>query len=79
MTVADIFTALSEDRPYRKGMEKDEIIKTLNNLVTAGKIDREIVQILLNNYEEADILRRECQEAISKRFNNFKELFYSKT
>ena len=29
LTVADIFDALSSDRPYRKGMDRDEILRTL--------------------------------------------------
>jgi HD-GYP domain-containing protein (c-di-GMP phosphodiesterase class II) len=30
MMVADIFTALAEDRPYRKGMTKKEVMRILN-------------------------------------------------
>ncbi len=52
MTVADIFTALAEDRPYRKGMDREEISTILKNQAERGYIDRNIVGLLLENYDE---------------------------
>lgn len=79
MTVADIFTAVTEDRPYRKGMKKEDVKEILSNLVTTGKIDKEIVGVLLENYEEIDTLRTIAQNAVSNKYNNFKELFFSRS
>ncbi len=52
MAVADIFTALVEDRPYRKGMERKEIEKILRNQARQDMLDYKIVNLLLENYEE---------------------------
>jgi HD-GYP domain-containing protein (c-di-GMP phosphodiesterase class II) len=32
MAVADVFTALSEDRPYRPGMKKGKVVKVLQDM-----------------------------------------------
>ncbi len=52
MAVADIFTALMEDRPYRKGMGKKEIETILKNRVLDNALDGRIVNILIDNYGE---------------------------
>ena len=62
MTVADIFTALTEDRPYRKGMEKEKVIAIFSEMVSEGKIDRKVTDILLGNYEELDEVRSKAQK-----------------
>lgn len=51
MTVADIFTAISEDRPYRKGMNKDEIYKIIKKQADEKLLDKRIVEVLFDNYE----------------------------
>ncbi|GAB6178983.1 HDIG domain-containing protein [Desulfotomaculum defluvii] len=56
IAVADIFTALTETRPYRQAMEKEEVIKILTNQVKAGAIDSELTSLLISNYEEAYML-----------------------
>ena len=52
MAVADCSTAISEDRPYRKGMSKSEIIATLQGLSDSNGLDKEIVNIYTRNYDE---------------------------
>ncbi len=52
LMVADIFTALSEDRPYRKGMSKDNILKILKQSADDGLLDARIVNLLVGNYDE---------------------------
>ena len=62
MTVADIFTALTEDRPYRKGMEKEEVIAIFSKLVSDGKIDKKVTDTLLTNYKEMNDVRSKAQK-----------------
>lgn len=50
ITIADIFVALFEDRPYRKGMEKDKIFEILEEY-TKGTKDSLIFEKLSENYE----------------------------
>ncbi len=52
LMVADIFTALAEDRPYRKGMSKDEIVKIIKQFSDRNLLDRRIVDLLFENYND---------------------------
>jgi len=51
MMVADIFTALAEDRPYRKGMSKKEIFRIMKQYSDRHLLDSKIVDLLFDNYE----------------------------
>jgi putative nucleotidyltransferase with HDIG domain len=46
VAVADIYGALSEDRPYREGLSYEEILPILNSL-GQGKLDQECIGALL--------------------------------
>ncbi len=52
MMVADVFTALTEDRPYRKGMSKDSVIKILQQFSKRKLLDTRIIDLLFDNYQE---------------------------
>jgi HD-GYP domain-containing protein (c-di-GMP phosphodiesterase class II) len=52
MMVADIFTALAEDRPYRKGMSKEGIIQIIKQFSDRRLLDTRIVNLLIENYNE---------------------------
>jgi HD-GYP domain-containing protein (c-di-GMP phosphodiesterase class II) len=62
IAVADIFTALTEDRPYRKGMGKGKIQGVFAKLSSQGKLDGQMVECLLNNFEEMNLIRKSAQE-----------------
>jgi len=51
--VADIFQAMAQDRPYRKGLAADEVIGFLNQLVEERRIDEEVVSIARQHVSEA--------------------------
>lgn len=74
MTVADIYTALSEDRPYRKGMEKNQIIEILQNLVRDHKIDPEIVDIVVKHFDEIENTRKLSQLIVSQKYQEFRNI-----
>jgi HD-GYP domain-containing protein (c-di-GMP phosphodiesterase class II) len=59
VAVADVFTAITEDRPYRVGMKKSECMDVLHKLVREGAIDGEIVDLLHAAYED---LQHDCLE-----------------
>lgn len=46
ISVADIFQALVQDRPYRKGMELNKVLSIINELGEDGKLDKGIVSIV---------------------------------
>lgn len=52
LMVADIFTALAEDRPYRKGMSKEGIIQIIKQFSDRSLLDTRIVNLLFENYNE---------------------------
>ena len=41
--IIDIYQALTEDRPYRKGLEHTEVVGIMNKMVSGGFIDGDIV------------------------------------
>jgi HD-GYP domain-containing protein (c-di-GMP phosphodiesterase class II) len=51
MAVADIFTAIAEDRPYRVGMHKDAIYQVLKDQSESNYIDPRFVNLLFDNYD----------------------------
>ncbi len=64
ITVADIFTALSEDRPYRKKMTKNGIEKILKDMSREKQmVDTKIVNLLLENYDQisAYVMEKQAQ------------------
>jgi HD-GYP domain-containing protein (c-di-GMP phosphodiesterase class II) len=62
MAVADVFTALAEDRPYRAGMKMEETRKVFLEMVQKGKLDMRVVEALFDNYEDINQSRRDAQE-----------------
>ncbi len=52
MAVADVFTALAENRPYRRGMARSQIEKILRSMASRDALDSNLVGLLLDNYEE---------------------------
>ncbi len=62
MAVADIFTAITEDRPYRKGMPEEEAKTVLAQMAENGGISPRILSLLLEHYQMIIGLRREAAE-----------------
>lgn len=62
MAVSDIFTALAEDRPYRKGMGTGRIKTILQEQASRGIQDPRIIKLLLDNIEEVRNAVTERQE-----------------
>ncbi len=52
MAVSDIFTALTEDRPYRKGLRREECLDILKKSCDRGELDEGIVKLVEENYNE---------------------------
>ena len=68
MAVADIFSAITEERPYRKGMTKEQALKVLHENVESGGICGEIVALLEAHYEEVDAARDARSREAGKRY-----------
>ncbi len=72
IAVADVFTALNEDRPYRGRMPQAELVETLQGFVSRNHLDALIVAMLMDNY---DLVRKEMLEKQSIILNYYHEQF----
>lgn len=73
MTIADIFTAMTEERPYRECEPKENLIAMLRNMADADKIDEELLNILINNYDEVFKVRKKFQNEAMEQFKEFRQ------
>ncbi|NTV96289.1 MAG: HD domain-containing protein [Thiobacillus sp.] len=51
IAVADVFQALAQDRPYRKGMAPAEVLAILERMRDDGKLDGEVVAMVAGDME----------------------------
>ncbi|WP_099204229.1 HD domain-containing phosphohydrolase [Scatolibacter rhodanostii] len=65
MAVADIFTAITEDRPYRVGMNRNQTEKILAGMAEHNGISSSIFHLLQANYDCIAELRKTASEQAS--------------
>lgn len=58
VTVADIFQALAQDRPYRRAMQLDDVLRVLDDHAARGKVNAGLVRLLHEDSEKAWSLAR---------------------
>jgi HD-GYP domain-containing protein (c-di-GMP phosphodiesterase class II) len=61
MAVADVFAAITEDRPYRAGMTRDEAMAVLDKQVAGNALDGQVVAVLKKEYDIINKARRSEQ------------------
>lgn len=64
IAVADIFTAITEDRPYRRGMTREQCLAVLDKLALERAIDGDIVAVLRSGFAEIHHARSVSQQAV---------------
>lgn len=74
VSVADIFTALTEDRPYRKGSRGIDALAMLEEASMHHRIDNEVVAILAKNLDLVDGVRLKAQNEAVEEYRHFIEL-----
>ncbi|MGE4552082.1 MAG: HD-GYP domain-containing protein [Desulfovibrionaceae bacterium] len=67
VAAADVFTAITEDRPYRCGMPAEDARAVLAHVAEKG-LDRAVVGLLLDGFDEVDELRRQAQVSVRDSF-----------
>jgi HD-GYP domain-containing protein (c-di-GMP phosphodiesterase class II) len=72
MAVADVFTAITEDRPYRTGLEREKVLSILTKMVDNGALDKYVVNAIKDNYDEINEIRIQAQADACKSYNQFK-------
>ncbi len=67
MAVADIYTALTENRPYRQGDTGEKAVSRLFVMARNGAIDMDVVIVLADNLDFVDSCRRTAQTEYAER------------
>src|SRR5512135_1666025 len=73
LAVADVFTALTEDRPYRNGLKKEQVLEILDGMVQKQEMDGKVVAVLRDHYEEIDGSRFTAQTTALQGYKDFME------
>lgn len=71
LAVADVFTALTEDRPYRKGVPGQEAMIVLNVGVQKREMDPALVSLLGENMDAINLVRIKAQQTAKEEFERF--------
>lgn len=71
VSVADIFTALTEDRPYRRGMSGADAFQILSEAVSQHRLDQEVVNILHEHLDELNNARHSAQVSAQEEYRTF--------
>jgi HD-GYP domain-containing protein (c-di-GMP phosphodiesterase class II) len=71
MAVADVFTAITEDRPYRKGMPEEKALQVLQQMADGSALDSNIVSLLRLHFDEINSCRMEAQAGSAEEYKKF--------
>lgn len=71
IAVADVFTAISEDRPYRKGMSDREALRVLKDMVKTSALDGKLVSLAESNYDVINSAREAAQQSSYQEYDEF--------
>ncbi len=71
VAVADNFTAVTEDRPYRNGMEAGKALEVLRKMAQSQVIDSDLMEIVEENFAELNGVRVSAQQAAGEEYRRF--------
>ena len=71
MAVADVITALTEDRPYRLGMDGANALNTLRDIAYHGKLNARIVDLVNENFSRVNQARLDAQKNAQSEYETF--------
>jgi len=74
MAVADVFTAVTEDRPYRRRMDDDSAKQVLNDMVDSGALDGKVVALLFSNFQK---IKRKCEAGQQEATERYQKIVLS--
>jgi HD-GYP domain-containing protein (c-di-GMP phosphodiesterase class II) len=79
VTVADVYAALTEDRPYRKGISLLRALGVLEKMAEKGELNPMLVAKVRENYRELDVVRNVAQADALKEYESFSQIRPYKT
>lgn len=71
VAVADVFTAITEDRPYRQGMTNEGALQVLQQMADSLVLDPNIVLLLSLHFDEINSLRTDAQATSIEEYRQF--------
>ncbi len=71
MMLADIFTAITEDRPYRQGMSRQQASNVLIRMVEKGEICPYVTSLVLDNFDLLNEIRMSAQRSTNKDYGDY--------
>jgi putative nucleotidyltransferase with HDIG domain len=73
MAVADVFTALTQDRPHRKGLSPQESLNIVEQMANQATMDSGVVKVLRANFESINASRMSFQLAAMDKYQQMQE------
>lgn len=74
MAVSDVFTALTERRPYRQAMAVNEAISIMNKMVDERHLDGDVFAVLKLHVDEINELKINVQNIALKKHGDFQNV-----
>lgn len=71
VSVADVFTALTENRPYRAGMNVSDAFQFLSDAASQSRLDHQVVNTLHDHLNEVNKARRIAQKSALNEYHQF--------
>jgi len=73
MAVADVFTGITENRSYRKGMTREDILRVLHGMAANGELDARLISLLETHFDAIHRTLEEAQEKAFREYETFRE------
>ncbi|MDR2036100.1 MAG: HD domain-containing protein [Coriobacteriales bacterium] len=78
MAVADVVTALTEDRPYRRGMSREKTESVLWQMANEEKLDADIVKLAIEHFSFVNVIRAGAQLEAKREYEALSSLIDEK-
>jgi len=73
VAVADVFTALTEDRPYRKGLPVETALEIVSKMAKEGALDPDLISLLRSRSDQFISLRRTVEKEALQKYQTLRE------
>ncbi len=73
ISIADVFTAITEKRPYRAELSENEVVGIMKPMANAKKLDKDIVDFILTHFKEAKERRDEAEFIARQTYNSIRD------
>jgi len=73
VAVADVFTAMLEERPYQKSLSAESASRKIRRLADDSELDQELAVLLKFNLDKVESVRRNAQAAAAEEYREFRQ------